>query len=82
MKEIKPYRELWKKKEQDNRELREIIEEKDKEIEEMKKRWEELYKIMGIVTDDKSVWINDLFKFIKENKIEFGCKKNENDGKY
>ena len=78
MKEIEPYRELWKREEQDNKELREIIEEKDKELKEMKKRWEELYKIMGIAINDKSVWINDLFKFIKENKIEIGCEKNEN----
>lgn len=59
MKEIEPYRELWKREEQDNKELREIIDEKDKEIEEMKERWEELYKIIDLA-------VNGINK--KENK--------------
>ena len=42
MKQIEPYRELWKREEQDNKELREILEYKDQKIERLNKGYCEL----------------------------------------
>ena len=48
MREIEPYRHLWKREEQDNKELREIIEQRDKEI----KRLKEEYMILQNASDE------------------------------
>lgn len=74
MKEIIPFRELWKREEEDNKELREIIEKRDKEIERLNKIIETKDKRIKKLEDNNK----DLKAILKEYKYELGLQELEN----